>query len=146
MDSYIDMLAPWEWKNAYYNNVKLGWRVKDVKRILKTQTEEMIKARIASAEEIILSQYRLEDVIKEIGYDIKRVELGMGWLKAAFEWGISDVVWFIEKDTNELQDIMKSLFWKPDVKREMLKKKAEVAYAKGKMDDALESLQGIGIV
>ena len=59
----------------------------------------MIKAQIASADEIISSQDIREDVIKEIGYDLKSVGQGMGGLKAAFEWGISDVVWLIEKDT-----------------------------------------------
>lgn len=138
MDTYVDKLAPWEKKNAYYKDVKLGKGVNALKTILKNQTEEMIKAQLDSADEIISSQGITEDVIQEIGYDIKNVGQGMGGLNAAFEWGISDVVWFIEKNTEEYHNIETSLYGCPDSFVERLRNKADVAYAKGKMDDALE--------
>ena len=74
----------------------------------------MIKAQIDSAGEIISSQDIREDAIQEIGYDMKSVGRGMGWLKAAFEWGISDVVWCIEKDTEAFRNTMMNLYKVPD--------------------------------
>jgi len=95
METYKDKLAPWEKKNAYYSNVQLGKKVKDMKAVLKDQTEEMIAAQIDSAEEIVVGQGITEDVLQELDYDLKSVGQGMSGLKAAFEWGISDVVWCI---------------------------------------------------
>jgi|TARA_B100001964_G_scaffold410_1_gene558 hypothetical protein len=85
MDTYKDKLAPWEKKNAYYNDVKLGKKVKEVKVILKNQTEEMIAAQIDSADEIVVGQGVSEDVLQELDYDMKSVGQGMSGLKAAFE-------------------------------------------------------------
>ena len=139
MDTYIDKLAPWEKRNAYYKDVKLGKSVQDIKIILKNQTVEMIKAQIASADKIISSQDIREDVIKEIGYDIKSVGQGMGGLKAAFEWGISDVVWFIEKDTEDLRSVMMNIYMAPDRQIDELRSKADNAFAMEDMNGALES-------
>ncbi len=138
MDTYIDKLAPWEGRNAYYKDVKLGKGVEDLKIILKNQTEELVTSQIASADEIISSQGITEDAIKEIGYDIKSVGQGMGGLRAAFEWGISDVVWFIEKDTEELRDIMMNFYKVPDRQMDQLRHKADDAFAKGDVAGALE--------
>ncbi|MCP4254453.1 MAG: hypothetical protein GY775_13810 [Candidatus Scalindua sp.] len=137
MDTYKDKLAPWEEKNTYYNDVKLGMRVKDLKITLKDKTDEMIAAQIDSADEIVAGQDIPEDLLQEIDYDMKSVGQGMSGLRAAFEWGISDVVWFLEKGTGEMRDIMENL--KTNKSREMIKEKAEGAYARGVMDDALEN-------
>ncbi|MBC8550934.1 MAG: hypothetical protein H8D23_14915, partial [Candidatus Brocadiales bacterium] len=138
MDTYIDKLAPWEEKNEYYKDVKLGKGVKDLKIILKNQTEEMIKAQLDSADEIISSQGIMEDTIQEIGYGIKNVGQGMSGLKAAFEWGISDVVWCIERDTEELRDVMMNIYRVPDGQIDRLRHKADDAFARGDMESAIE--------
>ncbi len=138
MDTYIDKLAPWEERNAYYKDVKLGESVQDVKVNLKNQTEEMIKAQIVSAEEIISSKDIREDVIKEIGYDIKSVGHGMDGLKAAFEWGISDVVWLIEKDTENLRSAVMDCYMVSDRQMDELRYKTDKAFAMEDMNGALE--------
>ncbi len=138
MDTYINKLAPWEIKNTYYKDVKLGKSVRDIKIILKGQTEEMFKARIASVDTIVSSKDIREDVIKEISYDIKSIGLGMGGVKAAFEWGISEVVWLIEKNTEDLRNIMMSLYKVPDKQIDDLRDKADYAFAMDNMDEALE--------
>ena len=138
METYIDKLAPWERRNAYYKDVKLGKGVKDLKIILKNQTEEMITAQIASADEVISSQDIREDAIQEMGYDIKSVGRGMDGLKAAFEWGISDVVWFIEKGTEELRKVMMNLYKVPDRQMDELRYKADNAFATNDIEGALE--------
>lgn len=141
MDTYIDELAPWEKRNAYYKDVRLGKEVGELKKILKNQTEDMIKTQIASVDEIISSQDIREDVIKEIGYDIKSVGQGMGGLKAAFEWGISDVVWFIEKDTEDLRSVMMDIYMVPDRQIDELRNKADNAFATEDMSSALEGFE-----
>ncbi len=77
METYKDKLAPWEKKNAYYNGVVLGKKVKDMKAILKGQTEEVIAAQIDSAEEIVVGQGIIEDVLQELDYNLKSVGQGI---------------------------------------------------------------------
>ena len=143
METYKDKLAPWEKKNAYYSNVNLGKTVKDMKAILKDQTEEMIAAQTDSAEEIVVGQGVTEDVLQELDYDIKSVGQGMSGLKAAFEWGISDVVWCIEKKTEELQDVMMNIYKVPDGKMDQLRHNADEAFARGDMAGAMEKFAEI---
>jgi tetratricopeptide (TPR) repeat protein len=138
MDTYIDKLAPWEMRNAYYEDVKLGKEVNDLIKILKNQTEVMIATQIDSADEIVSSQGITEETIQEIGYGIKDVGQGMSGLKAAFEWGISDVVWCVEKETEELRDVMMAIYRIPDGKMDQLQHKADDAFARGDMADAME--------
>jgi hypothetical protein len=137
MDTYLDTLAPWEERKAYYSNIKPGNKIVEVKEALKKQTKKMISAQIAPAGSIISSQERKEDVIHDIEYDKKSIGQGMRGLKAAFEWGISDVVWLIEKDREDLKGIITALCGVSDKQMNMLRDKAEGAYASGKMDDAL---------
>jgi len=125
MDTYTDQLAPWEGRNAYYKDVKLGKGIGAMKTILKDQTDAMIAAQMLSVDEIISSQDISEEAIQEISYSIKNVGLGMSGLKAAFEWGISDVVWCIEKDTEELSDVLMNIYRVPDGKMDHLRHKAD---------------------
>ncbi len=138
MDTYTDKLAPWEKRSAYYKDVKLGKKVDGIKNTLKNQTEKMIESQIASADEIVASQGIVEDALKEINYSIKRVGHGMGGLMAAFEWGISDVVWLIEKNTEEMHEVMMDIYQVPDRQMEGLRHKADDAFARGDMKIALE--------
>ena len=143
MDTYTDQLAPWEGRNAYYKDVKLGKGIGAMKTILKDQTDAMIVAQMLSVDEIISSQDISEEAIQEISYSIKRVGLGMSGLKAAFEWGISDVVWCIEKKTEELQDVMMNIYRVPDGKMDQLRHNADEAFARGDMAGAMEKFAEI---
>ena len=62
MDTYLDELAPWEERRAYYNNIEPGNKIVEVKEVLKKETKKMISAQIAPADSIISSQGRKEDV------------------------------------------------------------------------------------
>lgn len=140
MDKYVYELAPWEKRSDYYKDVKLGKEVGELKKILVSQTQEMITSQVASSDGIISSQNRSGDVIDYIGYDMKSVGRGMFGLQAAFEWGISDVVWIIEKSTTEFRNVMVEIYPFPDEKIEKLRHNADVAYAKGDIRGALEEL------
>ncbi|MBS1257884.1 MAG: hypothetical protein MAG551_00937 [Candidatus Scalindua arabica] len=137
MDTYIDKLAPWEKRRAYYKDIKPGNKIVEVKEALKKQTRKMISAIIAPAESIISSQKAKVDVVHDIEYDIKSIGQGMRGLKAAFEWGISDVVWLIEKDREDLKRIITATSGVSNKQIDALRGKAEGAYASGKLDDAL---------
>lgn len=91
MNTYADTLAPWEGRNAYYKDVKLGKGVGAIKTILKDQTDAMIAAQIDSADEIISSQDIAEEALQEISYSLKSVGQGMSGLKAAFESKIQEL-------------------------------------------------------
>ena len=71
---------------------------------------------------------------------MKSIGQGMRGLKAAFELGISDVVWLIEKDREDLRGIITAICGVSDKRINMLRNKAEDAYASGKMDNALVHL------
>ena len=146
MDTYTDQLAPWEGRNAYYKDVKLGKGIGAMKTILKDQTDAMIAAQMLSVDEIISSQDISEEAIQEISYSIKNVGLGMSGLKAAFEWGISDVVWCIEKDTEELSDVLMNIYRVPDGKMDHLRHKADDAFAMGDMAGAMEMFAEIELL
>ncbi len=138
MNTYKDALAPWEEKSAYYKDVTLGKGVGDLKKILKNQTDEMIATQIDSADEVVLSQDVAEEAIQEISYSMKDVGQGMSGLKAAFEWGISDVVWCVERKTEELQNVMMDIYKVPDGKMDQLRYNADDAFARGDMARAME--------
>ncbi len=140
MDKYVDELAPWEMRNAYYKDVKLGKDVGELKKILVSQTQEMITAQIDSTDGIISSRDRSEDAIQYIGYNMKSVGQGMRGLQAAFEWGISDVVWLVEKNTEEFRNVMINICPFSDEQMDKARYQADGAYAKGAIQDALEKL------
>ncbi|PIZ20093.1 MAG: hypothetical protein COY50_06590, partial [Deltaproteobacteria bacterium CG_4_10_14_0_8_um_filter_43_12] len=85
-------LTPYQRQNAYYTGVKLGNDVKKQTEIISNQTKEMIKSQIASTSAIIASQDRIREGIDNISYGIEDVKEGIYGLKAAFEFGISEVV------------------------------------------------------
>ena len=102
MSSYSNGLAPWERKSTYYSVIQLGKDVKAQTKAINKQTEEFVAAQMASTNAIISSQERISEGIDNVAYGIERVEEGIYGLKAAFEWGISEVVWQIEQNRRVL--------------------------------------------
>ena len=138
MSSYSNGLAPWERKNAYYSVIQLGKDVKTQTKTLSKQTEALIATQIASTSEIISSQERISEGIDNVAYGVERVEEGIYGLKAAFEWGISEVVWQIEQNRHVLQGILAVLMAPLDTQAKELRRRAEDAYTNGWFEDALE--------
>lgn len=138
MSSYSNGLAPWERKNAYYSVIQLGKDVKTQTKTLNKQTEALIATQIASTSEIISSQERISEGIDNVAYGVERVEEGIYGLKAAFEWGISEVVWQIEQNRHVLQGILAVLMAPLDTQAKELRRRAEDAYTNGWFEDALE--------
>lgn len=138
MSSYSNGLTPWERKNEYYSNIQIGKDVKAQTKAISKQTEALVAAQNASANEIISSQERIEEGIDRVAYGIEKVAEGMSGLKAAFEWGISEVVWQIEQNRAVLKDILGVLIAPLDTQAKELRRRAEDAYANGWFKEALE--------
>ncbi|MDR4497443.1 MAG: hypothetical protein MRK02_05905 [Candidatus Scalindua sp.] len=138
MDTYINKLAPWERKNSYYKNIQLGKDVESKKKVLRDQTLEMIISQIASTGGVIATKKIPEGSIFDIAYDMKSVEGGMYGLKAAFEWGISDVVWQIELNKKHLREYTEALYKPFNRQVKEIWNEAKTAYGDGRLDEALE--------
>ncbi|MDR4506074.1 MAG: hypothetical protein MRK01_14970 [Candidatus Scalindua sp.] len=138
METYKDKLAPWELRNSYYQKIQLGQNIGSVKGMLKDQTFEMIKSRVAAANAMIADPKIDESSILAFGYDLKSFGNGMNGLKAAFEWGISDVVWQIELNSGFLNEFTDDFYktFKPQVRT--LYTDAKAAYGDGSVGEALE--------
>lgn len=138
MPLYLNELAPWERKRQYYETIQLGNDVRTQTDLISKSTKAMIGAQIASTNAILSSQERISEGIDNLSYGIDRVEQGMAGLQAAFEWGISEVVWQIEQNREVLRDILEVLSAPLDTQAKELRKRAEGAYANGWFEDALE--------
>ncbi len=135
---YINELSPWERKEEYYNNIQIGKDTKTQIKAISQSSKDMIAAQRASTTDLINSNERINEGIDNLSYGIEKIEDGMQGLKAAFEWGISEVVWQIEQNRKELQSILKILSAPLDTQAKELRKRAEEAYANGWYEDALE--------
>jgi tetratricopeptide (TPR) repeat protein len=135
---YYNDLAPWELKKEYYEDIELGRDVDDQARSISHQTKALIQAQLAAAGGVVASQNRIAEGIDVVACEVNRVAQGMFGLKAAFEWGISEVVWQIEQNRDELRSIVEILSAPLDTQSKELRKRAEEAYANGWIDDALD--------
>lgn len=138
MVSYINELAPWEKRKGYYQNIQLGKDANEQKEALKTQTLVMLESQIASASTAIVERGITTDSVNSIAYTTKDIAQGMLGLKAAFEWGISDVVWQLELNRDSLKSILENLYKGTDKDTKEYMKNAQKAYVKGNVDSALE--------
>jgi tetratricopeptide (TPR) repeat protein len=138
MPLYLNELAPWERKKQYYEAIQLGKDVKTQTELISKSTKAMIGAQIVSTNAILSSQERISEGIDNLSYGINRVEQGIAGLQAAFEWGISEVVWQIEQNRAVLRSILEVLSAPLDTQAKELRKRAEGAYANGWFEDALE--------
>lgn len=141
LKTYINELAPWEKKKEHYRNIQLGKEVKIQKGDIKSQATEMITSQIASTNAIIASKNIRTDTINNLTYDMESIENGIYGIKAAFEWGISDVVWQIEQDSEKLKEFLEFVYATSDKVIKNLRRDAEEDYGSGKIDLALHSLQ-----
>lgn len=138
MTRYSNELAPWEQRKQYYESIQLGKDVRTQTRLISESTEVMLSAQIASTNAIVSSQEALREGIEDLAYGIDRVEQGIAGLQAAFEWGISEVVWQIEQNREALRTILEVLSAPLDTQAKELRKRAEEAYSNGWFEDALE--------
>ncbi|MCK4762927.1 MAG: hypothetical protein KAW12_12090 [Candidatus Aminicenantes bacterium] len=135
---YKNGIAPWEMRKEYYQQIQLGKDIRSQIESINKQTKAMMAAQIKSTSAQIVSQDRVIEGVEEVSYGIEKVEQGIHELKAAFEWGLSEVVWQIEQNRDVLKDIHESLKNPRHTKAEERREKGEEAYSNGWIDDAEE--------
>lgn len=138
MALYLNELAPWERKDEYHRTIQLGKDVRTQTEVISNSTKAMMATQIASTNAIIASQERTNAGIDRVAYGIERIEEGIYGLQAAFEWGISEVVWQIEQNREVLKSILEVLMAPLDTQAKERRKRAENAYSNGWIDDAEE--------
>lgn len=142
MNLYLNELAPWERKHEYYNNIQLGKDLRSQTELISKQTKVLAATQIAATSRIIASPPRIEEIIQKgfSDFTCKMTDIvdGISGLKAAFEWGISEVVWQIEQNRVVLKDILQILMEPLDTQAKELKRRAVDAYSNGWYDDALK--------
>ena len=140
MNLYLNELAPWERKKEYYHNLEMGREIRQQTELLSQQTNHFISSQAASAaaaNSILISQEKINNGLSELSYDIQDVAEGIYGLKAAFEWGISEITWQIEQNREVLRSILDVLMAPLDTQAKELKRRAEDAYSNKWYDDAL---------
>jgi tetratricopeptide (TPR) repeat protein len=138
MNLYLNELAPWERKKEYYHHIKLGKDVNYQATNLKRAINNATKAQLSATNTLIASQEGIAYSISELNFEINAVEQGIEGLGAAFEWGISEVVWQIEQNRAILKDILEVLMAPLDTQAIERKKRAQEAFFNGWIDDAEE--------
>ncbi|ETR65420.1 MAG: hypothetical protein OMM_06049 [Candidatus Magnetoglobus multicellularis str. Araruama] len=127
-----------EQRNDYYSNIKLGNDLNKQTQMIKNSTQQLLKAQSIAANEIVSSQNRIREGVDILSYQLGDVNNGMQGLKAAFEFGISEVVWQIEQNREVLKNILEVLLAPLDTQAKELRKRAEEAYSNGWIDEALD--------
>lgn len=130
-------LTSWERRKEYYNNIQLGKDVVTQTKILQRQTSTFINAQLSSSNDIVISQDRIKESIDNVAYSIKDVEDGIFGLQAAFEFGISEVVWQIEQNRSYLLKILDELRSPLTTRANEYRDRGKQAYADALYDDAL---------
>lgn len=121
------------------------WELMHVRRTIDSvgnkiadEISKNTKRKIEAANRFIVSQERISQGIDEISFGIDRLSDGLESLRAAFEWGFSEIVWQLEQERELLLNIKKILEAPLDIQAKELRKRAEEAYKNGWMEDALE--------
>lgn len=139
-------LTPIEKRNEYYATIQLGKDVKTQTELISHSTKAMIATQINSTNAIIASrkyiqegmQGDIQEGIDNLSYSVAEVSEGMQGLKAAFEFGISEVVWQIEQNREILQNILDVLMAPLGTQAKELRRRAEDSYSNGWFDEAFE--------
>ncbi|MDA3895445.1 MAG: hypothetical protein PF482_04770 [Desulfobacteraceae bacterium] len=138
---YFREPAPWEQEAAVYSQIKMGKDLQTQTETISKATQKTISAQMTAAAGIIASQDRITEGVDRVGYAIENIKDGLNGLGAAFEWGISKVVWQLEQNRAVLRDIVQILSAPLDTQAKELKKRADEAYANEWFDDALTDYQ-----
>jgi len=117
--------------------IKMSNDVHEISKKLNDHTAAIIATQIESTHSIISSQERISEGIDNVSYGLENIEDGIYGLKAAFEWGFSEVIWQIEQNRKILKNIVDKISAPLDTQSKELRIRAEKAYKNGWFDDAL---------
>ncbi|CAK0766771.1 putative TPR repeat-containing protein [Gammaproteobacteria bacterium] len=134
----INELGSFLSKKSYYFGIALGKDIETQIYLVSQATKELLTTQAAFADESVASKGRIADGLDYLSSSMDDVREGVFGLKSAFEIGISEVVWQIEKRKRELQDILKISMLYLDSQNKERRKRAENSYLNGLIDVAEE--------
>lgn len=106
---------------------------------IKDQVTRIENAQLNSANKIVASQEDIKFEISKLEENVGvRISNGFESLRAAFEWGLAEVAWKIELQTEVLKEILEVLQAPLTTQAKELRKRGEYAYYNGWIDDALK--------
>ena len=133
-------LSPWEKKPSFFRNVRFGYlediqkNIDALKDGIHTQNEVWLK----SAGSAFVHPDRMPEALNFFQIDEADITEGVSGLKASFEWGISDVLWLIEQQGKELQNLIMEHAKNENATSAKLRSNAQNAYSKGWFEEALK--------
>ncbi len=127
-----------EERSQCYEKIDIGKDVKAQVRLLAEATRELLLSQATLANKVVVSHDRIIEGLDYLASGIEDIREGMNGLKAAFEFSLSEVVWQIERNTRQLQDILKTLVFHLDTKGKDKRKRADAYYDNAKIDQAEE--------
>ncbi|CAK0754471.1 putative TPR repeat-containing protein [Gammaproteobacteria bacterium] len=133
-----DIPEPFEKKSKYYSHIDLGKDPGTLIYLIVKATEDLLISQAALSDRIVVSNERISDGLHYLSAHVDDVKEGAYGLKSAFEFGISEPVWQIEKSRRNLQNIIKISTFHLDEEGKKSRKQAEDYYAAGLIDNAEE--------
>lgn len=106
----------------------------EIESNLRIEATKIREANYENANLIISSQDRVADKFEAGAIKIQKGLEGFGSL---FEWGFSELIWQAEQSREVLKNILSTLQAPLDTEAKELKKRAEIAYKGGLIDEAL---------
>lgn len=115
---------------------------------LNSQTDKMIQSQSAVADKIVSGQKEFSEEFNNFSQSIKtsfseligisgKISVSLDDIKNTLDWGFEEVIWNLELENDHLGRILATLEAPLTTQAKELRKRAEVAYKNGWIDDAV---------
>lgn len=131
---------PFVGKSHYFSHIELGKDAQTQIELIAQASRELLASRAIAADKIVVSHGRITDGLDYLSTSIDEVQAGFLGLNSIFEFGISEVVWQIEKNKKSLRNMLKVLMFHLSVPIKERRRRAETYYEHGFIDEAEEDL------
>ncbi len=136
-------------KRQYLKIRDIGSDINSQKAAVKSYMNETLNQQIRSADALVASKELIEELVgqshsqneqlRNIGFALDDINSGIEGLQSTLEYGISEIVWNLELNTEELRGINKKLASPLDNQANEHKKRGEKFFSGGLYEEALES-------
>lgn len=146
MTTHLNELAPWEAKQRIINMgnslEEISTQISSISRRNRVEQIKTSNAIIASQEKIaetVQSGFlHVSDSIDKLSNDLN---YGLYDLKSSFEWGMSEIIWYIEQTNEHLKQILEVLKSPLSTQAQEYKERGLFAYKSNWFEDALLELE-----
>lgn len=133
---------PWELRNQYYKTIEMSDDVKEISKVLQkanAKQNEVDLTGLMEVENNILNQNKevlsnigtISEIVSSNNLALQDINDGILSLKSAFEIGISEVVWQLERQNKQLKSILDVLRLPIDTRAKELRHRAEESLKNG---------------